>query len=287
MTILPIRRIFLPLACHGAETQSAETAAAETAGLLAHRFGATITAFLPLIDPKLSIAYVGEGATGAIIDNLMEAGAAENDARRAYANHLIQEHLGAAPCHLQAQAGREGDVLAQHVRAHDLSVLSRGPADRWTDTGFLALVEALVMDGGRPLLLTPASATPTLNETSKSALIAWTDTPEAARALTASLAFLGPDTKIIVVGVGNAETRGPIELLAAHGLQAEGIPLECPDQGLLDDPTGDAILKTALDKRADLIIMGAFVHSRLRQMIMGGPTRTLLKESGIPLLLAH
>lgn len=287
MSLLPIRRIFLPLACHGAETQSAEAAAAEAAGILAHRFGATVTAFLPLIDPKLSIAYVGEGASGAVIESLIEAGKTENSARHTYARNLITQHLAAVPCHMEEQEGREGDVIAQHVRAHDLSVLSRGPADRWSDTGFLALVEALVMEGGRPLLLTPASVTPMLHETSASALLAWTDTAEAAHALSASLAFLGPNTQVKVVGIGGADTRGAVQLLTAHGIPATGAPLDCPEGGLLDDPTGDAILKAAQDHRADLIIMGAFVHSRLRQMIMGGPTRTLIKESAIPLLLAH
>ncbi|MGB1087303.1 MAG: universal stress protein [Alphaproteobacteria bacterium] len=149
------------------------------------------------------------------------------------------------------------------------------------------MVEALVMDGGRPLVLAPASTTIDLATPPKSALIAWTDTAEAARALSHALALLGPDTKVTLLGVGPVDLEGPAYLLAAHGFNAAQIPIERPEGGLLDDPTGDAILKVAEDQKADLIVMGAFVHSRLRQMIVGGPTRTLLRESRVPLLLAH
>lgn len=287
MTHLAIRRVLLPLACHGSESRSAEEAAAEAAGALAGRFGAHVTAFLPLIDPKMSVAFVGEGATGAIIENLIEAAEKENEARKEYATTVVREHLAAVPHTLCDQMGREGDVLAAHARVHDISVLSRGPADRWTDTGFLAVVESLVIEGGKPLLLAPASSKISVHEAPARATVAWTDTAEAARALAFALPLLGAETQVTVLGVDGVETDGAVALLNAHGLKATAKPLELKDHSLFDDHTGDAILGAAEADKSELIIMGAFIHSRLRQLIVGGPTRTILRASGIPVLLAH
>jgi nucleotide-binding universal stress UspA family protein len=121
-------------------------------------------------------------------------------------------------------------------------------------------------------------------------LVAWKDTREAARAVSAALPFL-KQAKSVVVGIvdeglpaehqGNAPDEDIGRYLSRHGIKAEvhmigGWP-----------NVGDAILNEAVKTAADLVVMGAYGHSRLREWVLGGATRDVLSAASVPVLVAH
>jgi len=177
--------------------------------------------------------------------------------------------------------------LCLQARYADLVVLSQAdPADR--DQGGLLqdLPEQVVLHGGRPVLLVPRSGS--FDVPSRRALVAWNGSMQAARAITAALPLLRGVAQVTLAVFGaekddhGAEPGADMALfLARHGLKVE--VLRRP----LSGDAGEAILSMAADFNADLLVMGAYGHSRFRELIMGGATRSVLAQATLPVLMMH
>ena len=117
-------------------------------------------------------------------------------------------------------------------------------------------------------------------------VIAWNGSPEAAAAMRAALPLLGLARNVQLVEIEKRITPYPPDLaaryLARHGIEAEIVQREP-----VDGSVGKAIERAAFDIDAGMIVMGAYGHSRLREFLLGGVTRELLGECGLPLLLSH
>jgi nucleotide-binding universal stress UspA family protein len=181
--------------------------------------------------------------------------------------------------------GEPVSLAIAEARFHDLVVMSRG-----TVSGGLggSDVGALLLAAGRPVLLAPNAAPDGLGAT---VAIAWKETAEAARAITAAQPFLAKADRIFVLtadeGDGNLsvaiETAGRIAgQLRNHGFSAEA---DCVVLGNRRAP--DAIVTTARELGADLLVMGAYGHSRMRELLFGGFTRHIVEACPIPVLLFH
>jgi nucleotide-binding universal stress UspA family protein len=179
------------------------------------------------------------------------------------------------------------DLFTTSTRHADLSILPQ-PPDRSLALAQEMLVERALYASGRPTLIVPgsdgAAAQPDV------VLAAWDDSQEAARAFNDALPIL-QKAKRGVVAVAHPE-RSPhrhgqepgadIALhLARHGIQTE---VRQAGGGL---GTGALILAQATEVGAGLIVMGAYHHSRLREFVLGGPTRTVLEHMTIPVFMAH
>lgn len=164
-----------------------------------------------------------------------------------------------------------------------------GDADLW-QIGWLRskVAETVVMGSGTPLIVLSG-------ETSlapvKHAVIGWKDTREARRAVDDLVAVITPHAKVEVVGVGRDEAALPAILermnevvrhLVAHGFDAT--PHAVPANGQSD---ADALQGFALRQGAELLAIGAFGHSRLRETVFGGVTRTLIEHPRVPVLLSR
>jgi nucleotide-binding universal stress UspA family protein len=155
--------------------------------------------------------------------------------------------------------------------------------------GWDDVLETVLFESGHSVYFVPPGLRPRakLNR----ALVAWTDTREAARAIAEALPFLraAADAEIITVGkVGqNGETRGYKAVDVAAHLDRQGVKvaIRAVDKGRRS--VGEILLKEARQRSADLIVMGAYGHSRWREWIMGGTTREMLTSSETPLLMAH
>jgi nucleotide-binding universal stress UspA family protein len=184
----------------------------------------------------------------------------------------------------------EGTILRStrlHGRYADLVVVGQG-IDVDDPTGDLgALPEELALSMGRPVLVVPRYGTfPAIGD---HVLVGWNGSREAARAVNDALPLLRRAQKVTVLSVNPADRpdeRIPgadITLhLARHGVDAAAAQTRGEDISV-----GDMLLSHAADVGADLLVIGAYGHSRLREMVLGGVTRQLLQHMTVPVLMSH
>ncbi|MGZ8361632.1 MAG: universal stress protein [Allosphingosinicella sp.] len=145
-----------------------------------------------------------------------------------------------------------------------------------------ALASALVVTARKPLLAVPAGATGF--DAAGAALVAWDGSREAATALASALPLLQLAKHVTILEVADGSAGEPAEEAAAY-LSRHGVhPVIVRKSG---DSPADVILDSAFAAPTDYLVMGAFGHSRLVESLFGGVTRRLLKESPVPLLIAH
>lgn len=290
MGAMTISRILVPMS--GGE---AGLPSVETAFLLGRRFQAHVEAVHARRNPRESLAYVGEGMTGAMIEEIIAAAEREGEilAHQARQNFEVlrskyESESGekATPgrfcASLWVEEGREAELIARRGRLADLIVVGR--ASRNADAPSPATVEAALLETGRPIVVTPPDAVGSLEGT---VVIAWNGSAEAARATACSLPFLTQASQVLVLTIEEGAGAGPggadlVGYLAAHGVSATTQATAAAIASV-----GDSLLAEARNLDASLLVMGAYTHSRLRQIIMGSTTRHLLSASDIPLLMAH
>jgi nucleotide-binding universal stress UspA family protein len=173
--------------------------------------------------------------------------------------------------------------LVEQARVADLVIVGRrGPADG--DPGPMAVsAGALLMAAGRPVLVAPPGVE---RLAAKRVVVAWKDTREARRAVHDALPFLvrAEQVHVAVVSPG-ARHEGAADVaayLSGHGVTAATHLLQEPETGAADE-----ILRFAQRRDADLIVMGAYGHSRLREWIFGGATLDMLQTTALCCLMSH
>lgn len=180
----------------------------------------------------------------------------------------------------QSIFGQESVVVAHLGRLADLIVVRR-PSD---GSPAPATLEAALMETGRPLLIVPPTGLPA--SLAVRIGIGWNGSAEAAAAVAAALPFLGTADSVAVLttGEGAAGTKADdlARYLGWHGIAAS---VHAFDPG--PQSTGKALLANAEKLDTDLLVLGGYGHSRMRETILGGVTRDVLATSGIPLLMAH
>jgi nucleotide-binding universal stress UspA family protein len=177
--------------------------------------------------------------------------------------------------------------VVRHAFYNDLLVLGQHDAE---DTAALDIpadfIPSVLIGSGRPALVIPyADICTTLATT---VLIAWKPTRESARAVTAALPYLQRARQIhltceLGTGSGAGQARDIEAYLRSHDVQAP-LRLHAP---VLDDAPGEGLLSLAADTSADLLVMGCYGHSRARELVLGGASRTVLKSMTLPVLMAH
>lgn len=149
-----------------------------------------------------------------------------------------------------------------------------------------SVVEEVILTAGRPALMVPYAGR--FADAGKRVLIAWNASSEAARAVTDALPMLAKADAVEVVAFGQGGDHGEVPgadlalFLARHGVKATAARQDA--RGV---DVGNQILSRAADVNADLIIMGAYGHSRWRELALGGATRSVLDAMTVPVLMAH
>ncbi|RZF25681.1 universal stress protein [Paraburkholderia sp. UYCP14C] len=188
----------------------------------------------------------------------------------------------------RAPEGSPVDVTTLHARHTDLLVLGQpDPQDpaSYVERNFVGEV---VLGAGRPALVIPRAGTvPTLGE---NVLIAWDGSREASRAIADAMPllqrarFVGVD----VVKPKHDHEAGPGAIDVAAWLEAHGVRASFSTTPRLGTAgTGATLLNRVSDLHADLLVMGAYGHSRARERVWGGVTRTMLESMTVPVLMAH
>jgi nucleotide-binding universal stress UspA family protein len=185
---------------------------------------------------------------------------------------------------LDATFGSAAALFAQVARRFDLSVL--GQARPEGGPGEELMIEGALFESGRPLVIVPFIQKQGL--TLERVLICWDGSSRAARAIGDALPFLQRARAVELVMVNE---HGKLEQvtganMAAHLLR-HGIAVEIRRLSAGDIDIHDVLLSYAADRSADFIVMGGYGHSRLREFILGGVTRGILRSMTAPVLMSH
>lgn len=179
-------------------------------------------------------------------------------------------------------------VLSAHARSTDLVVLSQSK-DEDVPLGGRHLPEDVAMASGRPVLLVPYVGYG--ESIGQRVLVAWDGSREAARAVSDALPFLTAAESVVVMAVGNfqngqSNSDDPAADIGRH-LARHGCKVEVYATKAVNISIGDTMLSRCADLSSDLLVMGAYGHTRLKEMILGGVTRHILRHMTIPTLLSH
>ncbi|WP_419902414.1 universal stress protein [Kiloniella sp.] len=176
--------------------------------------------------------------------------------------------------------GPEVDIIAFHARFTDLTIISQAKG-KFADE--LEFSGSLLMESSLPILAIPEKKIP--EDMTKNILIAWDGSAESSRAVRGALPLLKMAEKVILLSVGLPDEGNiPQSDIDSH-LQRHGI--HCVKR-VVDNPFPEDVIKsTAREENVGLIVAGAWGHSRIREMIFGGVTKSLFSNQEIPVLLSH
>jgi nucleotide-binding universal stress UspA family protein len=182
--------------------------------------------------------------------------------------------------------GLAEEIVAAHARYADLVIVGQSEPDDATTTPS-DLAETVVIASERPVLIVPHIGV--TKPPGKTVLLCWNGTREAARAVTGALPILKKADKVIILLVdprndGNPEGPGA---RVATWLSRHGVKVVIKRDTAGGSDIGGIILSRAADQDADLVVMGLYGHSRMREWVLGGASRTLLASMTVPLLVAH
>jgi nucleotide-binding universal stress UspA family protein len=286
---MAIRKLLLPLT-----GTAAGEAALSTALTIARGWNAHVLALHVRVDSRDVAPLAGEGLSGAMIEEMMSATEKESSERahavRSMFDRFVMQHEvilaearpGAehATASFAAVTGREEDLVAQQARLADLTVVPH--PDAGEDVSSSDALHAVLFDSGRPVLVSPRIAPKTIGTR---VCLGWNGTAESASAVLAALPWLQRAEAVRILSAGGYQRRGPAapELaayLALHGVSADIVMFQ-PINGVV----GAGMLAAARDFGCDLLAMGAYSHSRLRQLILGGVTRHVLENSALPVMM--
>lgn len=170
------------------------------------------------------------------------------------------------------------DTLVEISRAYDLSIIEASET-------MMPLLENLLFESGRPLVLFPANHVCGRIDT---VAIAWDGSAPLSTALTGARLFLEGASKVILISItddGSMNERSRARY--AEVLSNSGLDVEVVVAGANGEEVAFAIQSTARALHADLIVAGAYGHSRIREFAVGGVTRSLLSDLDMPVLVAH
>ena len=239
---------------------------------------------------QLGYSYIGAGA----VLTELSLDRAEDDAKKdeAAARAALAEQDPALRWTLDtavAEMGGVGNVVGNAASFVDLVVQTR-PYGAGQGYEAEAVVEAALFDGHAPVLIVPTGADLSHVAAPKRILLAWNQSAEALRAAKRALPLLQA-ADYVDVTVVDPPARGPersdpggllCQFLVRHGVKAEVTVLA---RSL--PKVSEVLAQHAMDRGADMMVMGAYGHSRLREAVLGGATRALLEGTAIPVLMAH
>jgi nucleotide-binding universal stress UspA family protein len=185
--------------------------------------------------------------------------------------------------------GYADEDLATQARYADLVVVGQHDPDSEPVATPADLVEKLALRSERPLLVVPhiGAAKPP----GKTVMLCWNASREAARAATGALPLLKKASSVVVLIVdpkpGAKPAGGEADAEIARWLGRHGVKATIQHDNAGASDVGNVILSRAADRDVDLIVMGIYGHSRMREMVLGGASRTLLHTMTVPLLIAH
>jgi nucleotide-binding universal stress UspA family protein len=180
--------------------------------------------------------------------------------------------------------GAATEEVALHARYADLVIVSQDHPDG-SQPDADAIIERVLFSAGRPVLIVPH--TTQVETVGRRVLIGWNASREATRAVHDALPLIARADAVTVLTVSRrGASDEPGAALALH-LARHGIKVQVEHTVAAGMNTSDIMLNTAANLPADLLIVGGYGHSRFRELVLGGVTRTLLRRMTLPVLMSH
>ena len=247
------------------------------------------------LDPQASVPYFGEGMTGAMVEDVMNAIAREEEQRGKRAREQVEAACKASGVEMATttdrpgfavvyaeQIVREEDLISQQGRLADLIVMPRPTDD--DDVEAAVSLQAAITETARPVLMTPPTMPSSL---ATNVCIAWNGSVQSARAIAEAMPLLLSASQVTILAVADSTAGGPDAHAARRYLAWHGEPANVVGMTPRDRSIGDSILDGCGDRGADLLVMGAYTKSQIRRLIFGGVTRDVLEGATMPVLLVH
>ncbi len=288
---MSIKTILVPLNGGGSDPVALSSAFA-----VARLFEAHVDALFVKLDPRDSVPMLGEGMSGAMVDEIMRATETEasgqfNTARRSFTEAVQREQvtvcegppaLDGVSVRWREAVGRIEEVVAQEGRLSDLLVFADSTGAR--DPQSYMTLETALLSSARPLLVTPKEG---VSSVGRNIAISWNGSAEGAHAVAGAMPFLRQADTVRILTAETSATpaaagRRIAEYLSWHGVNSQSIVVKPGSE-----PVGQALMGKAVELGADLLIMGGYGHSRMREMILGGVTRYILNHVNVSVLMAH
>jgi nucleotide-binding universal stress UspA family protein len=264
----------------------------DAAHSMARHFRSRIDVLHVSEDPH-ALPYLDAGVAPGVVASMLAAVDAQIAARKARAKDVFSRWHKAADLPAESRwierTGTEREVSRQG-RFADLVIVGRpaASAENLTTAWLSGVLEAALFGTARPVLVVPPGLEMTVSVANGPIAIAWDGSLEADRAVAAAMPILqGASRATVVMG---EETRQKTDLnphalidyLARHGVEATVVSSKV-DSG----DTGQYLLAEAKKVGASLLVMGAYTHSRLRELVLGGATKHVCASADLPVLMAH
>lgn len=269
--------------------------AVTAAFLVAARFGAHVEGLSVMPQVEIRTSIESAAIPAALVEQLTRIGQAEQAEVIDAAHRLFDEvraRNGAAfgdggtlgpSASWQQATGPLAETVAEEARLADLVVIAQA-SDGTNAMG--PVIEAALFGSGRPLLLAPLAEPASVGGT---VAVAWDGGSAASRAVAAALPFLHRAERVVILSAevpdpGRATEPGRLaEYLALHGIVASFQAVAAQGRGV-----SGALIDTARSLGCDLLVMGAYGHSRVREMVWGGVTHDVLRAPpALSILMAH
>ncbi|WP_319824768.1 universal stress protein [Thalassovita sp.] len=238
---------------------------------------------------RTQTGYYYAGANAMVLQETISR--AQEEAREV--EKLTRETLGRSESRWSTDSGVAqladiGRHVAGHARFSDLVILPK-PYGEKHGAELEPVMEAALFDGKVPVLVLPDNQ-PAPLISPKTALIAWNESNEALTAVRSALPFLQEAENVHVVVI-DPPTHGPSRSdpggMLSQYLARQGVRAEIDVLSKTLPRVSDVLLRHAKDTEAELVVMGAYGHSRFREAILGGATRYMLEQADLPVLMAH
>ncbi len=235
--------------------------------------------------------FYGYGDSAAVMQVSLTQARVDAEATEAATKALLAKESPALRWSVEsgvASVGSLRDLVSRHARFSDLVVLAQ-PYAAHRPQDQVAVLEAALFDGQAPVLVLPKGH-PAGAAVGNRIVVAWNQSREAMTAVRCALPLLIKAAQVNVVvidppvfGAERSDPGGPLcQMLVRHGVRAEVSVLARSEPRI-----SDVLARHLREQGADLLVMGAYGHSRLRESILGGATRDMLEKAQVPVLLAH
>ena len=248
---------------------------------LARRHDAHLVGMAVVPPPQLPVDMMAP-PSGSLFTLLEE----NNRARLAGARAVFERETKAAGLSAEfvERVDEPIDTVATAMRYADLAVVGQRDEDA-ADTD---LPESVAIASGRPVIVVPHIGYN--RPIGGNVLLAWNASAQAAHAATGALPLLVKASKVtllVIDGPGDRAHGDEPGADAARWLARHGVKVEVHREASGGVDTGNVILSRVLDFNADLVVMGVYGHSRFREFVLGGASRTILSSMTVPVLMAH